>query len=156
MPALPIRLLTGFLAGFLSHLTVEAAVGAGLHAAGLLPALPWSLTPVGPLGVPQTMSLGFWAGLFGVAYALLEPQLTARFGRRGGGLLYGLAVPLLTDWFVVLPLKGHGVGGGFSPAAIPVDVALNATLGVGAAALFWAGLALARRRPPAAPEPLRG
>lgn len=147
------RLLVGFIAGFVSHLTVEGAVGAGLHAVQLLPALPWSFEPVPPLGVPRSVSLGFWAGLFGLAYALLEPGLSARLGRRAGAVAYGLAVPLLVDWFVALPLKGRGVGGGFHAADIPVDVVLNAALGLGAVAIFWLCLALIHPRPA---QPLPG
>lgn len=151
MITLPARLLTGFAAGVLSNLLVEGAVGALLHAAGLLPGLPWNFTPVPPLGVPQSASLAFWAGLFGVAYALLEPRFTARLGRRGGALAYGLLVPLLVDWFVVLPLKGRGLGGGFQPDAVLVDIALNAALGIGAVAIYWAARGLARGRARAIP-----
>jgi len=51
-----------------------------LYAAHLVLALPWSLMPVLPLGVPKSLSLGFWAGLWGLVYAVLEPRLTALFG----------------------------------------------------------------------------
>ncbi|MBD2750901.1 hypothetical protein IC232_30135 [Microvirga sp. BT688] len=150
------RLLIGFAAGFLSHLIIEGALGAGLYAAGLIPSLPWSLAPVGPLRLPQSLSLAFWAGLFGVLYVLMEPWLTAWLGQWQGGFLYGLVVPLSCDWFIVLPLKGHGIGGGFHPAAVPIDIALNAALGLGAVVLFWWGLALTQRWSPSSPEALRG
>src|SRR5689334_11712826 len=101
------RLSLGFLAGFLSHLIFQGAFGSILYAANVLPALPWSLMPVPPFGVPQTVNLGFWAGLWGIGYALLEPRLTALFGRWSGGLIYGLA-PLAGFWVIVLPLKGAG------------------------------------------------
>ena len=48
--------------------------------------------PVPPLGVPKSLSLAFWAGLWGVAYALLEPRLTALLGWWAGGLVFGLAL----------------------------------------------------------------
>jgi hypothetical protein len=64
------RVFFGFLAGFFSHLVFQGALGAGLYAADLIPALPWSLKPVPPFGVPTSINLGFWAGLWGVAYAL--------------------------------------------------------------------------------------
>ncbi len=146
MSATSTRLLIGFAAGFLSHVIFQGALGAGLYAAGLIPSLTWSLAPVPPFGVPRTISLGFWAGLWGVAYVLLEPWLTARLGRWQGGLFFGLFVPLFGDWFVALPLKGHGIGGGFHFAAVPIDIALNAALGLGAVVLFWWGLALSQRR----------
>jgi hypothetical protein len=52
------RLLVGFVAGFLSHLIFQGAFGALLYAAHLLPALPWSLMPVPPLGVPRSCGIG--------------------------------------------------------------------------------------------------
>jgi hypothetical protein len=139
------RLLLGFLAGFLSHLIFQGAFGSILYAAHVLPALPFSLDPVPPLGVPKTLSLGFWAGLWGVAYVLLEPRLTTRFGWWLGGLVFGLA-PLAVLWFVVLPLKGMGIGGGFDPAVVPIHVGFHEAFGIGVAILFRSGLALARRK----------
>ncbi|MBD0272657.1 MAG: hypothetical protein ICV73_12100, partial [Acetobacteraceae bacterium] len=90
------RLVLGFLAGFLSHQVFQGAFGSVLYAGHLLPALPWSLMPVPPLGVPRSLSLGFWAGLWGLVYAVLEPRLTTRFRRWPGGLVFG-----------ALPLAGH-------------------------------------------------
>ena len=86
MPTTSTRLLLGFLAGFLSHLVFQGGFGAMLYAGNVLPALPWSLMPVPPLGVPKSLNLGFWAGLWGVLYAALEPRLTARCGRWLGGV----------------------------------------------------------------------
>ena len=80
----------------------------------------------------------FWDGLWGMLYALLEPRLTARLGRLPGGLVLGLA-SLVTFWFVVLPLKGAGVGGGFDGAEVAIDVAFDLTFGIGTAILFWVG-----------------
>jgi hypothetical protein len=150
------RLYAGFLAGFFSHLIFQGALGAGLYAAHLLPTLPWSLTPVLPLGVPQSVNLGFWAGLWGVAYALLEPSLTGIFGRWVGGIVYGLAGPLLAFWFIVLPLKGAGFGGGFDLATVPIHIAFHAVFGLGLAVILRVGLALAAGRVRPAREALRG
>jgi hypothetical protein len=143
------RLTAGFAAGFLSHLVFQGALGVALHAADLLPTLPWSFAPVPPFGVPRTLSMGFWAGLWGMVYAPLEPRLTARLGRWAGGLAFGVG-PLLGHWFVALPLKGAGVGGGFDPSVVPIHVAFHAAFGLGTAALF--GLALSRWRFRAAPQ----
>jgi hypothetical protein len=139
------RLLLGFLAGFLAHLIFQGALGSILYAAEVLPALPFSLAPVPPLGVPKTLSLGFWAGLWGVVYVLLERRLTARFGWLLGGLVFGLA-PLVAYWFFVLPLKGAGVGGGFRLGMVPIEIGFHAAFGIGLAVMLRAGLVLARRR----------
>ena len=145
MSTTAMRLFLGFLAGFLSHLIFQGGFGSLLFAANVLPALPFSLMPVAPFDVPKTLNLGFWAGLWGVGYALLEPRLTALFGRWLGGLVYGLA-PLAGYWFVVLPLKGLGVGGGFHLAMVPIEVGFHAVFGIGTAIIYRSGLVLTGRR----------
>jgi hypothetical protein len=138
------RLVLGFFAGAFSHVIFQNLVIAILYPAKLFPAPPWNWASVPPFGVPQTLNLAFWAGLWGVAYALLEPWLTGRLGWLAGGLVYGLA-PLLGFWLIVLPIKGAGIGGGFDPAAVPVHIALHAAYGVGVAILFRLGLPLVER-----------
>ena len=145
MSAISTRLFLGFIAGALSHLVFQGAFGALLHAAGLLPMLTWSLAPVPPLGIPRSVSLAFWAGLWGIAYAIVEPRLTARLGWWIGGLVFGIA-PLLVHWFVAQPLKGLGIGGGFHAAMVPIEIGFHLVFGLGLAILFRAGLALAGRR----------
>ena len=146
MSSIGTRLFLGFLAGFLSHLIFQGAFGSILYAAHVLPSLPWGLTPMPPFGVPKTLSLGFWAGLWGMAYVLLERRLTARFGWWLGGLVFGLALPLVAYWFVVLPLKGFGVGGGFHLATVPIEVGFHAIFGIGTAIIYRIGIALSGRR----------
>lgn len=150
------RILLGFAAGFLSHVIFQGALGALLYSAQLIPALPWSLAPVAPLGIPRTVSLGIWAGLWGIGYALIEPRLSAAIGRIAGGVAFGLAGPLLGHWFVAQPLRGLGVGSGFKPGLIPIEVAFHAVFGLGLAILVGLGLGLVRRRTPIAREALRG
>jgi len=156
MPTNLTRILLGFVAGFLSHLIFQGALCAGLYAAHLVPTLPWSLEPLPPFGVPRSVSLGFWAGLWGIAYALLEPWLTARLGRWSGGLGFGLAGPLLAFWFIVLPVKGLGLGGGFDPGSVPIHIAFHAVFGIGVAVIFWLGLSVRPGRARASPEALHG
>ena len=142
----PTRLLLGFLAGFLSVLTFQSGLVAVLHAAGAVPSAPWSMAPVPPFGVPRSLSAAFWGGLWGVAYALLEPRLTARLGWWPGGLAFGAVLPVLVLWFVVMPLKGQPVGGGFSASRVLLTVVIQAAFGLGTAVIFRVGLRLAGRR----------
>jgi hypothetical protein len=154
MPTFPTRLALGFVAGSLSHLVVQGAYGSLLYAVRLLPMLPWSLRPVAPFGIPQSISLAFWAGLWGLAYAALEPWLTARVGRWPGALLLG-AIALTTHWFVAQPLKGFGVGGGFHATMVAVEIGFAAVFGLGIAALFQAGQRLIGQPAPVVTAPLQ-
>ncbi len=137
------RLLIGFGAGVLSHLIFQGTLGTILYAADLQPALVWSLKPVPPFAVPMTLNNMFWDGLWGLLYGLIEPRLTPRLGRVGGGLVLGLA-SLLIFWFLVLPLKGSGLGA-IDGTEIAIDVAYDLVFGIGTALLFWAGINLTRR-----------
>jgi hypothetical protein len=137
MSAIHQRLLVGFGAGAVSHMVFQGALGTGLYAAELLPDLIWSLAPVPPLGVPVTVNNMFWDGLWGMLYAVVEPRLTPRVGRIGGGLALGLA-SLAIFWLVVLPFKGTGLEG-LEGAEIAIDVAFDLVFGIGTAVLFWAG-----------------
>ncbi len=152
--ALPgsVRLLVGFIAGFISVLIFSSGLIAIFYAAGApVPFAPWSMAPVPPLGVPQTLSAAFWGGLWGVVYAFIEPSLTARLGRWPGGLAFGAVLPLLVLWFVVFPLKGLPIGAGFTLLGVLQGIALHAAFGLGAAILFGIGLRLVGRRAPFTP-----
>jgi hypothetical protein len=135
------RLLLGFAAGSLSHVIFQGALGSVYFAAGMIPGLPWSLAPQPPFGVPTTVNFAFWAGLWGIAYALLEPRLTPRVGRIGGGLLFGTAA-MLVRWFIVLPLKGAPIVEGFVPNLVIVYTGFHLVFGIGLAVIFGAGLSL--------------
>lgn len=155
MPTTSTRLFLGFGAGALSHVTFQGALGAAFYAAGMIPALIWSLQPVPPYGVPLTVNFAFWAGLWGLVYGLLEPRLTARFGRIGGGLVIGVAA-MLARWFVVLPLKGAPVAEGLEPNALVVFTGFHLIFGLGLALIYAAALRLTRRGAGASAAALRG
>jgi hypothetical protein len=139
------RILIGFVAGFLSVLTVQSALIAVLHAAGVIPFAPWSMTPVPPFGVPQAFSGAFWGGLWGILYAWLEPHLTARLGWWLGGIVFGAILPVLVLLLIVIPLKGGPIGGPSGLRGLPAVVLIHAVFGLGTALLFRAGLGLAGR-----------
>jgi hypothetical protein len=153
----PTRLMIGFIAGFISVLTLQSGLIAIFYAAGAtVPFPPWSMAPVPPFGVPQSLSAAFWGGLWGVAYAFLEPKLTARLGWWAGGLVFGAVLPLLVLWFVALPLKGLPVGGGFVLPMVLQAIVLHAGFGLGTAIIFQSGRRLAIRRAPLPPAALSG
>src|SRR4051812_11891695 len=73
-PPCPVRLLIGFAAGALATLTFHQIAIAGLGAAGLIRGTAWSLRTVPPLGIPQVVSLSFWAGVWGAVLGLAAPR----------------------------------------------------------------------------------
>ena len=130
------RLGWGFVAGFLSVLAFSNGAIALYQAVGApAPFAAWSMAPVPPFGVPQTLSAAFFGGLWGVGYAAIEPWLAPRLGWLAGGLVFG-ALPLLALWFVVFPLKGVPVGGGFTAFGLQQGIVLHAAFGLGLAILF--------------------
>ena len=131
------RLVAGFAAGFIAVLVFHQLALGLLHVLGVVPATPWTMTPVPPLGVPQVFSAAFWGGVWGIVFVLVEP----RFGRGAAhwvsALVFG-AVPLtLVFWFVVAPLKGMPVGGGWAMPGLIVGPIVNGAWGIGTALLLW-------------------
>ena len=126
------RLLAGFGAGALSHVIFQGGLGAVYYAADIIPALPWR-----------------------IAYALLEPRLTARLGRVPGGLAIGVAA-MLARWFVVLPLKGAPVAEGLVPQAVGIYAGFHLAFGIGLALIYGAALGVFRRGAGASAGAVRG
>ena len=127
----PMRALLGFAAAAVSVLTFHQGAWALLHAAGLMPPGPYPTGPVPPFGVSRTANSCFWAGLYGAAFGLALP----RRPRRAPLWLLGLGLGLLATvvlWFVVAPLKGQPVAGGFVPVRMLVTVLIHGAWGIGA------------------------
>lgn len=124
-----IRALLGFLAAALSVLTFHQGMWGLLYLAGWMARPPYPLNPSGPLGVPLLLNFCFWAGLYGMVYGLALPRLVRMPGWLSG-LLLGLLAALV-GWFVVAPLKGQPVAGGFDPTRMLISVLINGIWGVG-------------------------
>ena len=109
--------LKAFIAGFVSTLVFHQGVLWLLYAGGFSPRAPWNMTPVPPLHAPAVISLAFWGGVWGIV-------LWALIGASGGGaywikaLVIGALGPSLVAWFVVMPIKGMGLAGGWDPKII--------------------------------------
>ena len=131
------RLLLGFAAGFLATITFHQIGIWALHATGITPALPWQTGPVPPFNVPRIVSLAFWGGVWGIVFVLIERWL-ARFpgGYWVGAVLFGAVVPTLVFWFVVLPLRGAPVGGGWVYPGVLVGPIVDALWGLGTAMIL--------------------
>ena len=126
-------LLLAFLAGALSVAIFQFGLAAVLHAAGLSPSAPYSMRPVPPWGVPQTISAMFWGGLWGI---IMLPVLA----RAGGGLgywltslLFGGIVVSVVLLFVVFPIKGRPVAAEWDMRQWARIFTLHAAFGLGVA-----------------------
>jgi hypothetical protein len=132
MPATaPLRALLGFAAAAISVLTFHQAMWGVLHILAL-PGLemppPLPMRPVPPLGVPAILNLCFWGGLYGAVFGLLAPRLRGRLRLAGLGL--GM-VAVLVGYFVVAPLKGQPIAGGWELARWARSLLLNGSWGLG-------------------------
>ena len=127
--------LKAFIAGFASMLIFHQGVLWLLYAGGFSPRAPWNMTPVPPLNVPAVISLALWGGMWGIV-------LWALIGASHGGaywtkaLVIGALGPSLVAWFVVMPIKGMGLAGGWDPKIIVGALLLNGALGLGVALLM--------------------
>ena len=129
------RIAYGFVAGFIAVLVFHQVALLVLHLAGIAPA-PWSLEPVPPLGVPAVISAAFWGGVWGIIFMLLSPRFGQGPGYWMASFLFGAVVLTLVAWFVVLPLKGRPVGGGFVWPSVIIGPVINGAWGLGTAFLL--------------------
>ena len=127
--------LLAFVAGFVSTLVFHQGLLELLHLAGVFPRAAWNMTAVPPLGVPAVISLAFWGGLWGIVlWALIRNM---RGGKRWlWGAIWGALLPSIVALFVVFPLKGGPMGGGFDPKLIIGALLLNGVWGLGVVALM--------------------
>ena len=132
----PTRLLIAFVAGFLAVLLFHQSMLALLHAVSFTPRSPYPTMPTQPFGVPQIWSLAFWGGVWGIVFALLAPYFGQGVRYWIAVLLFGALGPTLVSWFVVLPLKGQPLAGGWQPTAMVTGLLVNAAWGLGTALLL--------------------
>ena len=115
--------VVGFLAGSLSVLIFHQLGFLIANELGLLKASIYSWRPVPPWGVPSIVSSAFWGGLWGIAGACLMPRLPRPFAGAWGWILFAGVIVTLVNWFIVLPIKGAPMGGGFRmPGVVVVPV----------------------------------
>lgn len=134
-----------FAAGAVAVLLFHQPVLWLLHAGQVTAAAPYNLQPTRPFGVPQLWSLAFWGGIWGVVLATI---LTSDRHRWLAATLIGAVAPSLVAWFVVMPLKGQPVGGGWTGSTIATALLVNAAWGFGTVLLLDLLTARVRRRLP--------
>jgi len=123
-----------FTAGFVSTILFHQGLLALLHAAGLTARTAYAVTLTQPLHLPAFVSLALWGGLWALALGYLVRGLSLR-RRWAGWVILGALLPSLVAWFVVFPLKGLPVAGGWAPEVLALGLLLNAAWGFGVALL---------------------
>ncbi|KPQ30097.1 MAG: PAP2 superfamily [Marinobacter excellens HL-55] len=120
--------LKAFIAGLLATLIFHQGLFAVFYLLDAVPAAPYNMTPVPPLGIPSVLSLAFFGGLWGIA-------------------LWAVAGRLLGAWYWLV----HIALGAIGPTAVAMlvvfpmkDLAVSAQTWVGGLILngFW-GLGVA-------------
>lgn len=132
---MPTTAVKGFVAGFLSVVTVMAAAWWLTRAAGFIPptAPPlWSMVPaVPPFGVPRVLNLAFWGGVWGAGLNLIFRDLSG----AGYWLAWFLAGAIAVAGgaiFIVPMIKGLPITN-LTPQRFMVSGFLNGMFGLGAA-----------------------
>ncbi len=124
-----------FIAGFVSTLVFHQGVLALLHAADPKVPAPFNMAATAPLHVPAVISLAFWGGVWGIVLWLLIRNL-AGAQHWIAAIAIGALGPSVIAWFVVMPLKGLGMMGGWDPKIFVGALILNAAWGVGVALIM--------------------
>ncbi len=122
-----------FLAGFLSTLVFHQGMLFILRAAGATARAPYSMDPTKPLHVPQVISLAFWGGVWGIALWLVIGGVQGSWFYWALALVVGAIAPSIIALFVVYPLKGQPVAGGWRPEILVGALLLNGAWGIGVA-----------------------
>ncbi|HYC06143.1 MAG TPA: hypothetical protein VED40_22830 [Azospirillaceae bacterium] len=129
------RHLVAFAAGFLAVLVFHQGVLVLLNLMGLLQANVYNMTPTAPLGVPAVLSASFWGGVWGILLMLILDRRHRDAKWWLIALVFGALGPTLVAWFVVAPIKGRPIAGGWNPATIWIGPLINGAWGVGTALL---------------------
>ncbi len=123
--------MVGFIAGALSVLIFHQFGFWVSNELGLTRSQLYNLRGVPPWGVPTIVSMAFWGGLWGIVAAFLVPRLPGALSGVLGWILFAGVIVTLANWFVVLPIKGAPVGGGFRMPGVVVVPLVYAFWGFG-------------------------
>ncbi|MDI1287725.1 MAG: hypothetical protein PSV46_25295 [Reyranella sp.] len=133
--------VVGFVAGSVSVLIFHQLGFLIANELGLLKVQLYSLRPVPPLGVPAILSSAFWGGLWGIIAAFAVPRLPQAVDGPLGWMLFAAVIVTFVNWFIVLPIKGAPVGGGFRMPGVVIVPLVYAFWGFG----MWVIAGLIRR-----------
>ncbi|MFI5015123.1 MAG: hypothetical protein ACHQAY_22540 [Hyphomicrobiales bacterium] len=137
------RAVLGFVAGFVTVLTIFQLGILLLYWFGALsnppsymsPTAPFG-APTAPFGVPSLFSAAFFGGLWGILFAFAEPRFPQGPAYWVTAFLFGAILLDLVLWFVVAPLKGRPLGYGFAPRGMSIGVFLHGVWGGGMGLIY--------------------
>ena len=121
----------GFVVGVLSELIFHKLGYYISNQLGLTRVALYTFQPVAPFGVPAIMSHALWGGLWGIAAMFTVPRLPAGLNGVLGWVLFVAVIETLVHWFIVVPIKGLPVGGGFPMPGLVVVPIVNGFWGFG-------------------------
>ena len=129
------QFVKAFIAGFVSTLVFHQGVLGLFYLTGASPRKPYDLGAVPPLGIPAVISLAFWGGVWGAAiWVFLKETAGAAYWVRA--VVLGAIGPSAVALFIVFPLKGMPIAGGWDPKLIVGALILNGAWGAGLALLM--------------------
>jgi hypothetical protein len=139
------RIVLGFIAAAISVLVVHEGIIYLLGVAGYLPPpnRGWSMTPaIAPWGVPRLINNIFWGGLWGVLFALIYEWVPGGWSWLKG-LIYGLAIVVVSNWILLPLIKGQVFGqanqvlfGGWNPSRMVAVALIVGGFGLGLGIIY--------------------
>jgi len=149
----PRQLAIHFACGFFAVLLFHQGAILTLHLLGFIPNGPFQTRPIAPFGVPAFVNQAFWGGIWGIVYGLVRGRIPAALPVALAGFLFGIVGPTFFGWFVLAPLRGLPIAGGFVPANMMRGIFINGTFGLGLALISaFATRFMARPEPVPSPE----
>jgi hypothetical protein len=124
-----------FVAGFVSTFVFHQGLLTLFYLAAVVPRAPHDFGAVPPLAIPAVISLAFWGGAWGVAiWPFLKNVDGSAYWVRA--LIISAMASGSVTLFIVSPLKGMPMAGGWSTKVIVSTLFLNGTWGLGMAILM--------------------
>ena len=125
-----------FAAGFVSVLIFHQGVWWLYSNANMSPGPAWNVAPVKPFGIPVVLSSAFWGGLWGIVLAWLLPIAAPSMGYWPAAIIIGALMTSLVALYIVAPLKGRPIAGGWQPRVWLFALSVNAAWAAGTALLL--------------------
>ena len=125
----------GFIAGFLATLTVHQFALFLLREAAIAPFAPYNMAATRPWGIPAVFSLALWGGVWGILFAFLQEEFPRDTSYWVTAFGFGAVFPSLVALFIVAPMKGHPIAGGWRWQLLLTAFLINGVWGLGTGAI---------------------